>query len=206
MRRGANVFPSHTGRVALRETPRIATSGALMIGVNAVPPMPPRLEMENAALHVAGLELAVARELGDVAELLRDVEHALAVGVAHHRDDEAARRVDRDADVVVLLDDQALARLVERGVELGVLLQRGDAGLDHEGEHRQLEALLLRLDGLRLAEGLEVGDVRLVELGDVRNRDPVAVQVGTESFWMRESGFVSIGPNLAKSTSGQAAG
>ena len=60
----------------------------------------------------------------------------------------------------------------------GILPQRGDAGLDHEGEHRQLEALLLGLDGLRLAEGLEVGDVGLVELRDVRDRDPVAVQVG----------------------------
>ena len=28
-----------------RDTPRIATSGALMIGVKAVPPMPPRLEI-----------------------------------------------------------------------------------------------------------------------------------------------------------------
>src|SRR5688572_32229494 len=70
-------------------------------------------DRERAALHVAGLELAVARELADVGELLRDVEHALAVGVAHHRHHEAARRVDRDADVEVLLDDDALTRLVE---------------------------------------------------------------------------------------------
>ena len=28
-------------------TPRIATSGALMIGVKSVPPMPPRLEIEK---------------------------------------------------------------------------------------------------------------------------------------------------------------
>ena len=33
------------GFMAERETPRMATSGALMIGVNAVPPMPPRLEI-----------------------------------------------------------------------------------------------------------------------------------------------------------------
>ena len=31
--------------VAERDTPRIATSGALMMGVKAVPPMPPRLEI-----------------------------------------------------------------------------------------------------------------------------------------------------------------
>ena len=41
MRRGTNALPFHTGLVALFDTPRIATSGALMIGVNAVPPMPP---------------------------------------------------------------------------------------------------------------------------------------------------------------------
>src|SRR5262245_8610152 len=115
-------------------------------------------DRERAALHVARLELTVARELGEVRKLVRDVEHALAVGVAHDRHDQAARRVDRHADVVVLLDDHVLARLVERGVELRELPQRGDAGLDHEGEHRQLETLLLGLDGLRLAERLEVGD------------------------------------------------
>ena len=31
-------------------------------------------------------------------------------------------------------------------------------------------------------------------------------RLGPESFWMRDSGFDSTGPNLAKSTSGQAAG
>ena len=62
------------------------------------------------------------------------------------------------------------------------LPQRRDAGLDHEGEHRQLEALLLGLGGLRLAEGLEIGDVGLVELRDVRDRDPVAVQVGAREL------------------------
>jgi hypothetical protein len=34
-------LPSHTGFIALFERPRIATSGALMIGVKCVPPMPP---------------------------------------------------------------------------------------------------------------------------------------------------------------------
>ena len=33
IRRGWNALPSHTGFVALLHTPRIATSGALMMGV-----------------------------------------------------------------------------------------------------------------------------------------------------------------------------
>jgi hypothetical protein len=134
-------------------------------------------DRERAALQVAGLELALARELADVGELVRDVEHALAVGVAHHRHHQPAGRVDRHAHVVVLLDDDVLARLVERRIEHRELPQRRDAGLDHEGEHRQLESLLLGFGGLRLAESLEIRDVGLVELGDVRNRDPVAVQI-----------------------------
>ena len=60
--------------------------------------------------------------------------HALLVGVADHRHDEPVRRVGGEADVVVLLEDQVVA--VERGVELGELLQRGHRRLDHEREHR----------------------------------------------------------------------
>ena len=37
----------YTGFMLDRDTPRIATSGALMMGVKAVPPMPPRLEIEK---------------------------------------------------------------------------------------------------------------------------------------------------------------
>ncbi|CSD53292.1 Uncharacterised protein [Vibrio cholerae] len=38
-------MPFHTGFISDLDTPKIATSGALTIGVNAVPPMPPRLEI-----------------------------------------------------------------------------------------------------------------------------------------------------------------
>src|SRR5882724_611937 len=132
---------------------------------------------KGAALQVAGLQLLVARQLGNFRELVREIEHPLAIGVAHHRDDQAAGRVDRHADVEVFLDDDVLARFIERGVELRVLAQRRHTRLDHEGEHRELEALLLRLGGLRLAEGFEIRDVGVIALRDVRDRDPVAVQI-----------------------------
>ena len=48
--------------VMLFETPRIATSGTFTIGVNAVPPMPPKLEIEKtSALHVIRRQLLVTR-------------------------------------------------------------------------------------------------------------------------------------------------
>src|SRR4029079_17493689 len=44
-RRGTNCLPSHTGFWNDRQAPMMATSGALMIGVKWVPPIPPRLEI-----------------------------------------------------------------------------------------------------------------------------------------------------------------
>ncbi len=41
IRRGTKTASRHTGFLASRESPRIATSGALIVGVNAVPPIPP---------------------------------------------------------------------------------------------------------------------------------------------------------------------
>src|SRR5690606_14093533 len=46
-RLGANSLPFQTGFIAARETPRMATSGALTIGVNEVPPMPPNELIEK---------------------------------------------------------------------------------------------------------------------------------------------------------------
>ena len=43
--RGTKALSLYTGCMEDFETPRIATSGALMIGVKAVPPIPPRLEI-----------------------------------------------------------------------------------------------------------------------------------------------------------------
>ncbi len=63
---------------------------------------------------------------------------------------------------------------VERGVELGELLQHRHAGLEQQRDHRHLH-VLLGVD--LLAERLELGDVGLVVVGDVRDVDPVAGQV-----------------------------
>jgi hypothetical protein len=47
-----------TGLLTERDTPKIATSGAFTMGVNCVPPMPPRLEIVNPAPCISlGLSL-----------------------------------------------------------------------------------------------------------------------------------------------------
>jgi hypothetical protein len=77
----------------------------------------------------------------------------------------------------ILLEHQALAVSRERSVEFGVLLQRHDHRLQQEAQYREADTLLLRLLGLDLAEFLELGDVGLIVLRDVRDGDPVAVQI-----------------------------
>ena len=48
IKRGSNSLPFHLGFISDLDTPNMATSGAFTIGVNAVPPIPPRLEMVNS--------------------------------------------------------------------------------------------------------------------------------------------------------------
>ena len=71
----------------------------------------------------------------------------------------------------------ALARRRQRRVDLGMGAQRRHAGLHDERQRRELEALLLGLRGVLLAKRLELGDVGLVVLGDVRHVQPGAVDV-----------------------------
>ena len=86
--------------------PSIATSGQLTIGVNAVPPMPPRFEIDidppAISSSVSFRALAFSASAWISTAILREV---LLVGVAHHRHEQAVLGVDRDSHVHVLLVD-----------------------------------------------------------------------------------------------------
>jgi hypothetical protein len=132
--------------------------------------------LKQPPLMSAGPSLPSRAFFDQLAHLGGDLQHALLVGVLEHRHHQAVRRVGRKADVEVLLVDQRIA--VQAGVEVGELLQRRDHGLDHEGQHRDLDAGLLVLLVQLHAQRFELGDVGLVVVGDVRDQHPVAVQVG----------------------------
>ena len=89
---------------------------------------------EGAALHVGGLEFAVARPGREVHHLASNVEDALDVDVADDRNQQPAGRVGGKADVVVLLQHQFAA--VDGGVQTRVLFQHERAGLDDERQDR----------------------------------------------------------------------
>ena len=82
-------MPFHTGLVCERDTPRMATSGALMIGVKAVPPMPPSEEIEKQPPCMSAAASFLSRVTGSERggrisreDVQRLVKSALAGGAA----------------------------------------------------------------------------------------------------------------------------
>src|SRR6185369_4350249 len=65
IRRGTNEPSFQTGFWTAREMPSTATSGALMIGVNAVPPMPPRFETVKQPPCISAADSLPVRALPD---------------------------------------------------------------------------------------------------------------------------------------------
>ena len=92
-----------------RRAPRIATSGALTIGVKFVPPMPPRLEIENVPPWMSAGVMRPSRIRAETdGEFLAEFQNAFAIDVLDNRHDETVRRVDGDAEIVVFLQDQRI--------------------------------------------------------------------------------------------------
>jgi hypothetical protein len=103
-------LPSHTGSMVLLHTPRMATSGALMMGVKYLPPMPPRLEMVKVAPVIsAGLSLPSRAFLANSAISCADLQHAFFVAIADDRHHQTIGRVSGKADVPVVFVDQCIA-------------------------------------------------------------------------------------------------
>src|SRR5207302_320779 len=133
-------------------------------------------DRETAALHVRGRKFAGARFLRERAQVARELINVLAVGVAHHRHHEPAGRIGREAQVQVLAHDEVGAVGVELGVEAREFLQRLHAGAHDESERRELDARGLRLVLEAGAQLFQLGDIRHVELRDVRNVHPASQQ------------------------------
>src|SRR4029453_18959441 len=92
------------------------------------------------------------------------------------RNHQAIGGVDRDADVVELLQDQAVLLRRQRTVEVGKTLQGRHARLHQERQQRHPITVGLGGGVQLLAVLVEVGDVRLVVVRDVWNVQPRSVQ------------------------------
>ena len=133
-------------------------------------------DAEGRAAQVVDRDLPGPGALRDVVDRANDAADPELVGPADDRHDEAVRRVDGDADVDVLQDDE---RVVEHaGVHLRVLAERARRRHDREREHRQahplgLVALLVRLAQLARLVHVDLGHGDDVGRGELRVRHVV---------------------------------
>ena len=96
-----------------------------MIGVEYVPPTEPRLLIVNVPPRRSSRSNLPSRAVSASSSSSRgDLRDVLAIGVAEHRHDQAALGVDGDADVHVLLVDDLVALVADRGVDDRVVLER----------------------------------------------------------------------------------
>src|SRR5205823_7364008 len=82
--------------------------------------------------------------------------------------EQATKRINRHADVIVLLQDQLSGRFIQAGIELRKLLESAGRGTKSKGGRCQLRPACLLLP----PERIQLGDVRLVVLSDARGGCP----------------------------------
>ncbi len=135
--------------------------------------MPPRLVIvKQPPCSSSSGDLARAGPFSGLRQLDRQLDDVLLVDVAQDRHEQAAVRVHGHADVHVVLEDDLLGRHVDRRVELREALQRRGHDLQGDRRHRELAAGGFRPLGEARTQLLEVRDVGLVALRDVRHREP----------------------------------
>src|SRR5689334_18129491 len=71
---------------------------------------------ERAALHLFKRQLLVARTLSELIHLDGELLNVLLVHVAYDRHEQSAIRINRDADVIELFEDDLVARLINAGI------------------------------------------------------------------------------------------
>src|SRR5215470_11267938 len=140
MRRGANcpVLSLYTGSRRLRARPRIATSGALMIGVKLVPPRPPRLVMVNVPPCISSS--VVLRLLARSASWVSSTDNARIFfwSTLRMTGTRSPRSVLTHTDMVVRFVDDLVTGHINASVKLWETLQGGSDDFEDNRRYREL--------------------------------------------------------------------
>ena len=159
-----------TGRSIALLMPRIATSGWLMIGVAARPPIGPRLVTVNVEPASSfARDRLVAGGLGDAAHLAGRLPEVHRLGMAHDRHAQAAIGLRGDAQVDRFVARDHFALVFVMGVELREAAERPR---HRQHDERQVGELGLAVGAMAvemLAERFELGDVDFFDVREVGN-------------------------------------
>ena len=115
---------------------------------------------------------AVACFFRQFTKFFGELEHGLFVHVANNRNNQTGFGVHRDANMIVLLEDNFLGNFINAGIENRMLFECIDQGLEHKHSHRQMRVLFLVSFFVLLAQLRNPADVRFVELSDTRDCRP----------------------------------
>ena len=100
--------------------------------------------------------------------------------------------------MVIALENQRILLRRERAVEFRELLESRNCRLHQERQQRHAVALVTRLRVELLAVGVQVGNVGLVVLGDVRHVEPGPLEVGARDPLDARQGLALDGAELRK--------
>lgn len=169
--RGTNWLPSHIGRTIILLTPTIATSGWLITGVVATPPIAPSdvmVMVEPVSSSRVALPLrAASLQPNDLGGAVPDVA---GLGMPHHGDDKAGRRLHVAMPTCTPACRWMTFRLVvEQRVHARLFGDRLDHSPHQERDQRQLGPIGALLLVERGAQLLQRGDVHFLDIGDVGN-------------------------------------
>src|SRR5438046_10079892 len=89
------------------------------------------------------INFSVPRLLGERRCLFCQIQNVFSVSVFDYKDDKTIGRVNRDADVEILLENDRFRGLVQTGVEIGMDLQGRENGLNQKRKIGELHSLFL---------------------------------------------------------------
>ena len=186
--------------MALRETPRMATSGALMIGVNAVPPMPPSELIEKQPPCMSADESFLSRALALISPSSRARSSRPLRSASRITGTTRPSGVSTAMPMLKYCLSTSSSPSSE-ALKAGNFLRPATAALMRNTSGVTLVSLFSSPRRLRKASiSVMSASSNWVTCGIIAQ---LRARLAPLSFWMRESGLRSTSPNLAKSTLGQ---
>ncbi len=148
----------------------MATSGALIMGVEAMPPSLPRLvTVMVEPVNSSRRRLVGARALGKPANFRRDFPQAKRLRVAHHRNLQSIGCLGRNADMHGTVPDQHAARRVVKHIALRKGVEHTRERHHHQRQIAQGTCVFGARQVQMRAQRLEFGDIDFFDIGKVRN-------------------------------------